>query len=121
LKTRAERIEASSFTSGFDGQRYWVQADTSYKGNPKFYTNLMFYFYAMPFVLADSGINYTPVEPLVFQETKYPGFRISYGDGIGVSPEDEYFIHYHPETFEMAWLGYTVTFYSGKKSDKVKQ
>lgn len=120
LKSRAERIEASSFTSGFDGTKYWVQADTSYKGNPKFYTNLMFYFYAMPFVLADEGINYTKAEPLIFEDKEYPGFRISYGDGVGVSPEDEYFIHYDAQSFEMAWLGYTVTFYSGEKSDKIK-
>lgn len=118
LHNRRERIEASDFTSGFDGKEYWVEADTSYKGNAKFYTNLMFYFYAMPFVLADEGINYDKTEPLEFEGKSYPGYRISYGDGIGVSPEDEYFIHYDSETNEMAWLGYTVTFFSGKKSEK---
>ena len=45
---------------------------------------------------------------------------MSYDNGVGASSKDEYFIHYHPETFEMAWLGYTVTFRSGKKSEKVK-
>ncbi len=118
LHNRREHIEASNFTSGFDGKEYWVEADTSYKGNAKFYTNLIFYFYAMPFVLADEGINYEKTDPIVFEGKSYPGYRISYGDGIGVSPEDEYFIHYDSETHEMAWLGYTVTFFSGKKSEK---
>ena len=120
LQTRAERIKGSNFESGYDGKNYWVVADTSYKGNPKFYTNLMFYFYAMPFVLADEGIIYSKVKAVSFEGVDYPGYRISYNDGIGVSPEDEYFIHYDPETYEMAWLGYTVTFYSGEKSDKIK-
>ena len=119
LYNRHERIEAASATTGFTGEKYWVEADTSYKGNPKFYTNLMFYFYAMPFVLTDDGINYTKAEPLVFEDKSYPGYRISYGDGVGISPKDEYFIHYDPQTYEMAWLGYTVTFSSGKASDKI--
>jgi len=119
LQNRRERIEAANFTSGFDGKEYWVKADTSYKGNPKFYTNLIFYFYAMPFVLSDEGIHYTEADPLEFEGQSYPGYRISYGDGVGVSPEDEYFIHYNSETHQMEWLGYTVTYFSGKKSKKI--
>ena len=119
LHSRAERIKAATFESGYDGKNYWVVADTSYKSNPKFYTNLMFYFYAMPFVLADGGINYDKVDPLSFDGVEYPGYRISYGDGIGISPQDEYFIHYDAKTHEMAWLGYTVTFFSGAKSEKI--
>lgn len=119
LHSRVERIESSTFQSGYDGKNYWVVADTSYKGNPKFYTNLMFYFYAMPFVLADDGIVYSRVEPLSFEGVDYPGYRISYSEDVGVSPEDEYYIHYYPSTYEMAWLGYTVTFYSGEKSEKI--
>ena len=119
LHDRRERIKGSTFESGYDGKNYWVLADTSYKSNPKFYTNLIFYFYAMPFVLADDGIKYTKVDPLTFDGVDYPGYRISYNSGVGVSPEDEYFIHYDSKTNEMAWLGYTVTFFSGEKSDKI--
>lgn len=118
LLSRREVIEGSNFSSGFTGTEYWVKADTSYKGRPKFYTNLMFYFYAMPFVLADEGITYSETAPLEYKGESYPGLRISYGDGVGISPEDEYFLHYNAETHEMAWLGYTVTFFSGKKGDK---
>lgn len=119
LQTRAEKIKASTFESGYDGKQYWVLADTSYKSNPKFYTNLIFYFYAMPFVLADEGIVYTKSEPINFEGKDYPGYRISYNSDIGISPEDEYFIHYDPDTHEMAWLGYTVTFFSGEKSERI--
>lgn len=120
LGDRRERVEASNVTMGYDGKQFWMEADTSYTGNPIFYKNLMFYFYAMPFVLADDGIQYTEAEDLVFDGQSYPGYRISYNAGVGVSPEDEYFIHYHPETHQMEWLGYTVTYYSKEKSTKVK-
>lgn len=119
LVTRKEVIESPTFKSGYDGNEYWVEADTTYKGNPKFYTNLNFYFYAMPFVLADEGIKYTPAAPLTFEGTDYPGFRISYDDGVGISSKDEYFIHYDAKTNEMAWLGYTVTFHSGEVSERI--
>lgn len=119
LVNRNERIESSNFKTGYNGKEYWLEADTSYKGNAKFYHNLIFYFYAMPFVLGDDGIVYSETAPLEFEGTSYPGIRISYNQGVGESPEDEYFIHYNPTTHKMEWLGYTVTFYSGEKSNKI--
>lgn len=119
LNDRREMIEGENFTMGYDGQQFWVKADTSYKGNPIFYKNLIFYFYAMPFVLADPGIQFDKADDLSFDGKTYPGYRISYADTIGVSPEDEYFIHYDAETYQMAWLGYTVTYFTGEKSKKI--
>ena len=118
LHDRRERIEAENFITGFDGKDFWLEADTTtYKGNAVFYHNLMFYFYAMPFVVADDGIIYSEVSPLIHEGKVYPGIKISYESGVGVSPKDEYYVHYNPETFQMEWLGYTVTYYSDKKSD----
>ncbi len=120
LRDRRERIETADYNMGYDGANFWTDADTTVKQNPIFYKNLMFYFYAMPFVLADKGINYTEAPNLVYDGVEYPGFRISYDKGVGVSPEDEYFIHYDAKTNEMAWLGYTVTYFSQEKSTKIK-
>lgn len=121
LKTREDRIDTEGYSMGFDGERTWVlDPDGSYEGNPEFYHNLMFYFYAMPFVLADPGIIYGSTPDLEFEGKAYPGIRIGYGDGVGISPEDEYYLHYDPQTGQMAWLGYTVTYRSGEPSDNVK-
>jgi hypothetical protein len=120
LQDRRERIEAPNVTMGYDGANFWMESDTTYKGNPIFYKNLMFYFYAMPFVVADQGIIYNEVSPLEFDGKSYPGMRISYEPSVGVSPEDEYFIHYDPDTGQMVWLGYTVTYFSKEKSKKIK-
>jgi len=118
LKSRESLIKMPSHTLGFDGKDVWLQKKdtTTYKGNPRFYYNLMFYFYAMPFVLADDGIIYKDVKPLIFEDKEYPGILISYENGIGESPEDEYILYYNPETYKMEWLGYTVTYFSKEKS-----
>ncbi len=119
LQDRREIVEGPDYTMGFDGTQYWIDADTSIKKNPIFYTNLMMYFYAMPFVISDKGINYSDTEALVFDGKTFPGFRVSYNSGIGVSPEDEYFIYYNPDSHQMEWLAYTVTYFSKEKSTKL--
>ncbi len=118
LKNRSSLIEMPNHMIGFNGEDVWLKnKDTAqYKGNPRFYYNLMFYFYAMPFILSDDGINYEDVEPLVFEEKSYPGIKISYESDIGESPEDEYILYYDSETYQMEWLGYTVTYFSKEKS-----
>lgn len=119
LKDRRDRIEGSNFTMGFDGSETWMEADTSYKGNPEFYHNLMFYFFAMPFVLADPGINYSAIQPLEFEGATYPGIGISYEESVGTSPKDQYYLYYNPDDHQMVWLGYTVTYFSQETSDDV--
>lgn len=120
LQTREAVVHGENFSLGYDGKEVWLsQKDsTAFKGNPEFYYNLYFYFYAMPFVLADDGIVYSEMDPISFEGVTYPGIKISYKANVGVSPDDNYFIFYHPETKQMAWLGYTVTYYSKKPSKK---
>ncbi len=118
LKNRNSLISMPAHSIGYDGKEVWLhKKDTvAYKGNPKFYYNLMFYFYAMPFILADDGINYEDIAPLEFEGKTYPGIKISYEAGVGESPDDEYILYYDSETNKMAWLGYTVTYFSKKKA-----
>jgi len=120
LKSRKSLIDAETFTLGYDGKNPWlVEKDTvSYKGNPKFYYNLMFYFHAMPFIVGDDGINYEEVDAIEFEGKQYPGIKVSYEAGIGESPDDEYIVYYDASTNKMAWLAYTVTYYSKEKSSK---
>lgn len=120
LKSRKEYIKGKDFEMAFDGENIWLKADSTYTGSPWFYKNLMFYFYAMPFVLADDGIIYKEVSPLIFEGESYHGILIAYEDGVGVSSKDEYVLYYHPETYQMEWLAYTVTYKSQEKSDNFK-
>lgn len=119
LHNRRSLIETEKYKIGFDGNEAWVAQDSAYFNNdPTFYYDLMFYFYAMPFVLADDGINYSDVEPLNFEGNTYPGIKISYNSGVGASPEDEYILYYNADNNQMEWLSYTVTYFSKEKSDK---
>lgn len=120
LKSRKAHIDMPNHVLGFNGKDVWLQSkDTvAYKGKPKFYYNLMFYFYTMPFVLSDDGITYSEAESLLFEGVEYPGIQISYGAGVGESPEDEYILYYNPETYQMEWLAYTMTFFAKEKSKK---
>lgn len=121
LYSRKDRVDTPDYSMGFDGEEVWLRdVDSTYTGDPVFYHNLMFYFYAMPFVLADQGIVYTETEDLQFEDKSYPGIGIGYQQDIGTSPKDEYFMHYDPETMKMAWLGYTVTYRTGEKSENIK-
>ncbi|MEO0572903.1 MAG: DUF6503 family protein [Bacteroidota bacterium] len=121
LFSRKDKIETPNYDMGFDGNTPWLlNKGKEYQGNVEFYHNLMFYFYAMPFVLGDDGIQYNDATALHFEGKTYPGIKISYHDGIGTSPKDEYYLHYNPETYEMEWLGYTVTYRTGEDSDNVK-
>ena len=121
LKNRKSLIEMPNHTIGFNGEQVWLHSkDTiAYKGVPKFYYNLMFYFYAMPFILADDGIIYEDTKPLEFEGRSFPGIKISYEAGIGESPEDEYILYYNPDTYNMEWLGYTVTYFTKEKANEL--
>lgn len=121
LPTRKVRLEGEKWTIGYDGEEVWLQQDSSYfGGSARFYHNLYFYFIAMPFVLADPGINYEDVPALSYEGVDYPGIKISYEAKVGDSPDDNYILYYHPETFQMAWLAYTVTYRSKAPSDNFK-
>lgn len=120
LQSRKSLITSDNYTIGNNGKDVWLQQkdSTSFRGNKDFYHNLFFYFYAMPFVLADDGITYEEATPLTFENIYYPGFKISYKANVGSSPDDNYYLYYNPKSYKMEWLAYSVTYFSKKASDK---
>lgn len=122
LHSRKTVVNHPDYSLGFDGEEVWLdeEKEGSYKGNPTFYYNLYFYFYAMPFVLADDGITYDKVDDLTFEGAYFPGYKISYASDKGTSPDDNYMVYYNPKTYQMEWLAYTVTFKSKEPNDKYK-
>lgn len=120
LHSRKTVVNHPKYSLGFDGKEVWLDEEEkgTYKGNPTFYYNLYFYFYAMPFVLADEGIIYEKVAAISFEGIDYPGYKVSYKANVGTSPDDNYIVYYNSKTYKMEWLAYTVTFKSKKPSDK---
>ncbi len=120
LDNRKALITRDSVQVGYDGKEVWVAPNKAAfgKSSARFYHNLIFYFYAMPFVLADDGIIYEEVPNRVLDGKSYPGVKVSYKSGVGDAPDDYYIAYFHPETKELYLLLYTVTYYNGGPSDK---
>ncbi|EAS20723.1 hypothetical protein BBFL7_01613 [Flavobacteria bacterium BBFL7] len=118
LKTRDVVVETEKYQIGSLNGKVWLAQDSTYypKNRARFYHNLMFYFYAMPFILADDGIVYSETASLEKDGISYPGIKIAYQSNVGDSPDDEYILYYHPESKKMEWLAYTVTRGQGSKS-----
>ncbi|MDZ7646634.1 MAG: DUF6503 family protein [Cytophagales bacterium] len=117
LNSRKVLVEGEKRTIGFDGKDVWVVPDSLTNG-ARFYHNLYFYFYAMPFVLGDPGIHYEDVGSKELFGMNLHGIKISYGDGVGDSPKDNYVLYYDEESNTMKALMYTVTYRSQESSDK---
>lgn len=118
LPNRKTKIESKDWSIGNDESGVWLlKHDLGYEANPVFYHNLMFYFYAMPFVIADPGTNYETLASTELDGKMYNGLKVSYNKGVGDSPEDEYILYIDPDTNKMAWLAYTVTFKEQKKNN----
>lgn len=120
LKNRHSIIEAPDRTIGFDGRQVWVSPESAEVDGARFYHNLFFYFYAMPFVLGDPGVFYEDIEDREIHGKTYSGIKISYDMGVGDSPKDNYIIWYDSETYRMEWLMYTVTFRSREVSENYR-
>jgi len=116
LQTRKVLLKHEDYQLGFDGQEVWISPNKEAfgKGSPRFYHNLYFYFYAIPFVLADPGVRYEVLPQKEIQGQLYNALKISYGAGIGDAPDDYYIAHFNTDTNLMEWLLYTVTYYSGE-------
>lgn len=120
LKNRKVLISHPNYKVGFDGDEVWVSPNAAAFGkrSARFYHNLIFYFYAMPFVLADDGINYELLTDKEFNGQLYDAVSIKYESGVGDAPDDEYIACFNKTTGQMEYLMYTVTYYSKTKSSK---
>lgn len=120
LKNRKDLVKAKDYTIGYNGEQVWISPDkAAFPGqSARFYHNLYFYFYAIPFVLADPGVNLEQMDDMTLQDKNYKVIGVSFGDGVGDSPQDKYKMLIDPETNRMEWLLYTVTYFGDQQNDK---
>lgn len=117
LQNRHIRTESEGQTVGFDGEKVWVYPASEDADQQKMRYNLMFYFYAFPFVAGDPGVNYQVLSPITLQGKDYNAVKISYDAGVGNAPNDTYIICSDTETDQMEWLLYTATFGGAPKDN----
>jgi hypothetical protein len=119
LRSRKVLLTSDAYTIGYDGTQHWISPDTTaFAGDVRFYHNSQFYFMALPFLFADPGIRYEPLEPRTIRDQTYEGVRIGFEPGVGDASNDEYLAYFDPDTHHLSWLLYTVTYFSGKPSGR---
>lgn len=119
LKSRKEIIEAEGkYTLGNDGETVWVSpARDSFPGkNPRFMKNLTFYFVAIPFVLADEGVNLEDLGSKVVNDREYNVIKVTFGEGIGDASEDQYILYTNPKTNKIDLINYSVTYFDKSRA-----
>ena len=120
LPQRHERITTDTYTLGYDGTSFWYAADSISENRPdaRFQINLQFYFFALPFVLADPGVNYEELAPRVLNEVTYDVLKITFGQEVGEAPGDQYILYLHPDTHRLHLLLYSVTYFNEENAEK---
>ena len=118
LKNRKIRLESPDQVIGFDGNNVWVTPDSVDASRVRFYHNLFFYFYAMPFVVGDSGANYEVLGERELKGKAYNQIKVGFEQGVGDASNDNYIICSDPETNRVEWLMYTVTYRSGEPNER---
>ena len=119
LNSRNEIISNDSlYTVGYKGAQTWVLPDSSVFVNARFYKNLYFYFFALPFMSADEGVFHESLGQKIFNGTTYDVVKITYGENVGDSPEDQYILYINSETKILDMINYSVTYFDASKGDK---
>ncbi|MBV6646370.1 MAG: hypothetical protein KI790_13025 [Cyclobacteriaceae bacterium] len=118
LTNRKVRVDASAYQLGFDGQEVWVTPDSAAfgKGSPRFFHNLWFYFFSLPFMAADPGVILKELPEVTFNGTAYDRVLMAYESGIGDSPDDQYVLYINKETSTLDLINYSVTYYDNTKA-----
>ena len=121
LSNRNEIIKKEgAYTLGFDGNEMWISPNRdSFPGKePRFYHNLHFYFFALPFVLADPGVNLEEMGIKKVNGKNYNVIKATFGDGVGDAPEDQYILYTDPESHRIELTNYSVTYFDKGNATK---
>lgn len=120
LPSRKVRINHPNYTVGYDGNEVWVSPNKEAFGSSsaRFYHNLIFYFYAIPYVLTDPGINYEVLPDRELNGKTLSAIKVTFNDGVGDAPDDYYIAHFDKSNGEMYFLLYTVTYFSGEANER---
>jgi hypothetical protein len=119
LKSRNETISKdTTYSVGYLDNKTWVLPDSSAFINARFYKNLHFYFFALPFMAADSGVIHEYLGQKKFNGKLYDIVKFSYGENVGDSPEDRYILYINFETKVLDMINYSVTYFDQSRGEK---
>jgi len=122
LKSRRILIQGKTYTVGFDGKEAWITPDLKALAMPpRFYVGTPFYFFAMPFVFNDSGAQREALDTKSLEGQPYDVVKISFGLGVGDTPEDNYVAYFDKSTHLLKLTHYIVTYPALRQGKAVNQ
>lgn len=112
------RMEDSSKTMIWNGEEAFIYPDTiSYK-RARFDLLTWSYFFAAAYKLSDPGTNHSMIEDRKLDGLNYPSFKLTFGEGVGDSPDDWYIVYQDRETKLLSGMAYIVTYSSSVEEEE---
>lgn len=113
LPTRRVRITSDAYTIVDAATDVWIAPDRdalTYGASPRFYSQTYFYFFGIPFVFADPGVNHEDAGQATVRDSTYDVVRITFDSGVGAAPDDVYYAYLDPDTHRLRMVRYSVTY-----------
>ena len=109
LRNRNMYIKSDTYEVGYNGQEAWTSNAEALGLPADFYYATPFYFFSLPFVFADPGANVESLEPQELDGTTYDVIRVTYGQDVGDSPDDNYVAYFNQDDHTLKLVHYIVT------------
>lgn len=103
-------VSSRAVSFGWTGEEAWVSGADSLGVNARFWALTPYYFVAMPFVLADPGVNLETAGQMTAEGATYDLVRVTFDPGTGDAPDDYYVLLLDPETRQVGGVRYVVTY-----------
>ena len=97
----------------WDGEKAWSES-WGLPSPPRFLALLNYHFLNLPWLATDPGVHLgEPGTARLWDDpTDYVTVKITYGEGVGDTPDDYFVLYVHPETHRLAACEYIVTYTS---------
>lgn len=111
LDSRKILITGDAYKVGFDGNAAWITPGTDALPLPaRFYSSTPFYFFCLPFLFADPGVNLESLGSEELGEKGYSVVKVTYDEGVGDTPDDNYVAYIDRNTGRLELVHYIVTY-----------
>ncbi len=126
LRSRDGLITSQSYSLGASNGEVWIKPNPAALGGtpPRFYMWTPFYFFGMPFVFGDPGVNRESLGKKSFQGQEYDALRVTFQKDTGDTPDDFYVAYVDPATGQLKLAAYIVTYpplRKGKPIDELEK
>lgn len=110
-RARHTLMTDTTVSFGWTGEAAWIRPDSAeLPTNARFWSLTPYYFIAMPFVLADPGVNLEPAGQMTAEDRTYDLVHVTFDPGTGDAPDDYYYLLLDPETRRVGGVRYVVSY-----------